>query len=264
MRERICLGQAKHQHDDPNCIWLPHCVSNRKNMIKHVTYIALLLDHVQQLPAIPTAFVKRGQLNKIMPVSSNQRRFMQNSVASHCQQFILPPGHPCLCQCLREAASTKPQPIPTSSSSHDSRYSRNLGLLMHRFRTVNSHSQFVVSVIVAVLHGGKCWQHTTRKFFASFASLASFAWPEGKTCGTFGDLFFLEDRYRIDALRTYLSSYIALPNHEQVAWSSTVFFKTGSRETVILTCLIMGHLRFFLSYGMTVTLSLNGIEPLRY
>lgn len=189
----------------------------------------IMCNNSRQYPLPLSAFVKLGQLNKIMAVSSNQRRFMQNSVASHCLQFILPPGHTC------------PLSMPPWSSFHKASTNSNQ-FLIARFKEFGTpHSSCIVfepSMPFTIcsfcdchaLHGGKCWQHTTRKISKVLcqATLHSHLLLDlrGKHLGHLEIILSL----RIDALRTYLSSYIALPNHEQVAWSSTVFFKQAAER----------------------------------
>ena len=146
-------------------------------MITTLGSCLIMCSNSRQYPLRLSAFVKLGQLNKIMAVNSNQRRFMQNSVASHCLQFILPPGHTC------------PLSMPPWSSFHKASTNSNQFLIARfkefgtphaSFSNCQCHSEFVVSVIVAVLHGGKCWQHTTRKFFAKlrFIRIFCLTWGE--------------------------------------------------------------------------------------
>lgn len=149
-------------------------------MLHTSRYCLIMCNNSRQCPLLLSAFVKRGQLNKTMPVSSNQRRFMQNSVASHCLQFILTPAHPC------------PLSMPPWSSFHKASTNSNQFLIARfkifkefgtphaSFSNCQCHSQFAGSLIVAALHGGKCWQHTPRKLFAKlrFIRIFCLTWGE--------------------------------------------------------------------------------------
>ncbi len=120
---RICLWQTKHQQDDHDYLWLQYPIAYQTEKHYEARHITLLLDHVQKLLAIRTAFINGRHLNKKMPVSSNQGRFRQNCIASHRQRFILPHGPPCLLS----------MPMPPWSSFHKASTNSNQ-FLIARFK----------------------------------------------------------------------------------------------------------------------------------